>query len=284
MKTNYLIISFLFFSASLYSQNYCTITGNVSNAESGRKIIGAKVLIKNLNLRVSTDVNGNFTIENIPEGKHILKVSRIDYLAYQDTIAFSSENKNVNITISLKYDRPEIISKPEIEDYQNRLQKLAQKDSLLRIHTDSMKYQNGGVIVYLTFTNLSDETLYIIKELPCFHIMKPLVYNEDGFVNANCFFAGCDVIPYPLINESDLIKLEPHKSVSYPPKDLLVYNFNFLPIGKYKVGIKYTFGGPSSLTGLYSKPQDDAILIALRGEYFSDNFMFFTSVHPVFHN
>jgi len=270
-----MIILILLFSTFIYSQNNCTITGNVSDAVTGQKLIGATVLIENLQLGASTDVNGNFNIENIPEGKYILRVSYVGYLDYWDTI---SVNKNINNTISLKVNSgPVIIRKPEIEDYQNRLLKYAEKNNLLKIHIDSLQHQNGRVIVYSTFSNLSDEPIYIIKEKPCFRIIKPLVYNEGGFVNGNGISLECDVMPYRLIDESDLFKLEPSESISYPSTELYLYNFNLLPKGKYKVGIKYMFGGPSSLTGLYSKPQDDAILIALRGEYFSDNFLIFTN-------
>ena len=181
----------------------------------------------------------------------------------------------MSVEVYLKRYNATIIRKPEIEEYHLRLDKLASKNNLLKINVDSLEKQEGKIIVYSTFTNLSLEPIYIIKERPCFRVIKPQVFRKNTFIKNNAVSLDCDVMPYGLINNSDLIIIEPYKSISYPATELFLYSFNYLPKGEYQIGIKYTFGGPSSLGGIFGKPEDDAILIALRGEYISENFLLF---------
>jgi CarboxypepD_reg-like domain len=276
MKSKIVFVLIIAFSSCTYSQSYYTLTGHVSDAENGDNLIGANIVVLGLNLGAATDVNGNFIIKNIPNGVHIIKCDYIGYKFRKDTVQFSGEEKTVNLKIELKIPRGTIIFNPEIEEYQNRLKKLAEKDSLLNIHIDSLKYNDGNVTAFLKFINLSSDTLYVIKACSCFHVIKSSVIslNDSGIVKSNVILLDCDVMPYSLINMSDLIMIKPFTTIEYPPTPIYEYNFNFkwFPVGKYSLRVKYKFGGPASLSGSYASPLDDAILLALRGEFNSDNY------------
>ncbi len=58
-----------------------TIRGKVIDQESLTPVIGANIIILDTNplLGASTDVNGEFKIQNVPVGRHTLKVSSIGY-------------------------------------------------------------------------------------------------------------------------------------------------------------------------------------------------------------
>jgi TonB-dependent receptor len=56
------------------------ITGIISDKKTGEGIIGASVLIENINRGAVTDINGKFSIDGISPGKYIVKIS---YLSYQ---------------------------------------------------------------------------------------------------------------------------------------------------------------------------------------------------------
>ncbi len=106
-----------------------------------------------------------------------------------------------------------------------------------------------------------------------------MVYKDDEFVKRNSISLGCDIIPYGLINMTDLIKLSPGESTKYPLTRLFLYSFSYLPNGEYKISIQYIFGGPDSLHGIFIAPEDDAILLALRGKFSSENFVNFNNIY-----
>lgn len=56
-----------------------TITGSVKHARSKAPIPGANILIIGLNIGAAADVNGNFTIKNVPAGKYELRASSVGY-------------------------------------------------------------------------------------------------------------------------------------------------------------------------------------------------------------
>ena len=54
-----------------------TVTGSVIDAETGEPVIGAAVKVVGTTMGAATDVNGKFTIQNVPENSKLLNVSFI---------------------------------------------------------------------------------------------------------------------------------------------------------------------------------------------------------------
>jgi len=88
-----LIYSFVFVNI-IFSQNF-KITGTVADASNGEKLIGATVMIKDLGVGSTTDVNGNYAIENLKAGVYEVSVSYIGY---------TSKKKNVSVEKNVKVD------------------------------------------------------------------------------------------------------------------------------------------------------------------------------------
>ncbi|MBI4646062.1 MAG: TonB-dependent receptor [Bacteroidia bacterium] len=81
-----LIIILSFCVYSTFSQNYTqTIKGTVTDKDSKFPLIGANVIITTTNppLGSPTDEKGNFSIKNVPVGRHTLKIT---YLGYEEQI------------------------------------------------------------------------------------------------------------------------------------------------------------------------------------------------------
>ena len=54
------------------------VTGTV-NDDGGSPLIGANVMVEGTDIGAATDVNGNFTISNVPDGRITLVVTMIGY-------------------------------------------------------------------------------------------------------------------------------------------------------------------------------------------------------------
>ena len=79
------------------------VSGRVID-ELGLGLPGANVLIVDLNKGIPTDVNGNFTLIDIPPGEHTLKVSFIGYKAYETKISvIAGTTSNIKISMEPGY-------------------------------------------------------------------------------------------------------------------------------------------------------------------------------------
>jgi len=63
---------------SLYAQKG-SITGKVTNVETGEALVGANIVIQGTTLGAATGINGNYIIRNVPIGTYTLKVTFIGY-------------------------------------------------------------------------------------------------------------------------------------------------------------------------------------------------------------
>ena len=100
MKQVIYIIAF-FISALSFSQNTCSITGQVLDAEeSNAPLMFAKVFIKENGAETLSDEKGNFKFENLAEDTYTLVFSFVGYetKAYETKI---TPNTVTNIKLSL---------------------------------------------------------------------------------------------------------------------------------------------------------------------------------------
>ncbi len=80
MKKVLLLLFLLLSLANLYAQNG-RITGFVYDSNTGDPLVGANAYIENTAYGAATDLNGKFTILNIPAGYYVLKIK---YMGYQE--------------------------------------------------------------------------------------------------------------------------------------------------------------------------------------------------------
>ena len=95
----YLVVFFTFFSfISSFSQEKFTISGYVTDANTGENIIGVNVFCKNLNLGVITNTYGYYSL-TLPKGNHEVHYSFIGYTSQKNNINL---NKNIVANINFK--------------------------------------------------------------------------------------------------------------------------------------------------------------------------------------
>jgi len=93
-----LLFSLLFIAVSplIYAQN--TISGQVTNAETGEPVFSANIYFPELGKGDMTDIDGNFSVENIPNGKFKVVISSVGFATYSNELDFP-ETSSLNITL-----------------------------------------------------------------------------------------------------------------------------------------------------------------------------------------
>lgn len=66
-----------------------TVTGTVTDKADGTPIIGATVSVPDLRRGSITDVNGHYTLDNLPRGVYLVQVSYVGYATYTQRVDFS---------------------------------------------------------------------------------------------------------------------------------------------------------------------------------------------------
>ncbi|MCB9033285.1 MAG: TonB-dependent receptor [Chitinophagales bacterium] len=94
MKQLFFLIS-QFTLISLFAQTG-VITGTIYDEINNEPLIGANILIQNTNYGAITDVDGNYTIENLPTGLYNVQVT---YIGYQTQTRFEVEVTNAKPVI-----------------------------------------------------------------------------------------------------------------------------------------------------------------------------------------
>ena len=96
MKKIFLLVIFLF-SLNINSQNNFTLSGYVLDSQTNELVIGASVIIDELNIGTITNSYGFFSI-TIKEGNYSVKTQN---LVYKDDLQIISLNKNIILNIYL---------------------------------------------------------------------------------------------------------------------------------------------------------------------------------------
>ena len=84
---------------SAYAQTG-TLSGTISDAASGETLPGSNIIIVELSRGSATDVDGNYTIENIPVGTYTVRASFLGYSVNEQNVNISSGENTLNIQLS----------------------------------------------------------------------------------------------------------------------------------------------------------------------------------------
>ena len=96
-KSSYIIFSF-FLLFSLHIKAQFNLSGNIVD-DNGNAVIGAYIKIPNLNLASSTNINGDYSIENISKGELNIEFSAVGFWSKKINV-----NKDLILNIVLKED------------------------------------------------------------------------------------------------------------------------------------------------------------------------------------
>ncbi len=72
-----LLMTCLFIGIGLVNAQVSKVTGNVTSDEDGLPVVGASVLVKGTTVGTVTDIDGNFTLSNVPSSAETLVISFI---------------------------------------------------------------------------------------------------------------------------------------------------------------------------------------------------------------
>ena len=78
------------------------ISGKVTDKETGSGLPGANVFLVNTSIGVATDINGNYTITNVPEGDYTLRASYLGYNTVNVDIKIIPGNVTLNNNFELE--------------------------------------------------------------------------------------------------------------------------------------------------------------------------------------
>lgn len=94
--------------AGLFAQSTGTLSGTVTDAKTGEPLIGATVLLEGTELGDATDVNGRYTITNIPARTYNVKASFVGFVSQiKFNVVIRSEG-NIDINFQLQEDVREL--------------------------------------------------------------------------------------------------------------------------------------------------------------------------------
>ncbi len=91
------VIILLLLPVLLFAGTTGKLTGKVTDASTGEPLIGVNILLEGTTLGAATDVNGNYTILNIPPGLYSVRISFIGYT----TITVNNVRILVDLTTTL---------------------------------------------------------------------------------------------------------------------------------------------------------------------------------------
>lgn len=80
-----------------------SVEGTVYDGEAGEALPGATVLLEEPNIGAATDANGNYTLDNVPEGTHTLQVSFVGFLTHEEEIEVAA-NQSLTVDVELEPD------------------------------------------------------------------------------------------------------------------------------------------------------------------------------------
>ncbi len=67
--------------------------GTIKDAKTNLPVVGASVYLVDIKVGGSTDTNGFFTLENIPEGKHLVEISHIGYSTTAEQVTIEGDTR-----------------------------------------------------------------------------------------------------------------------------------------------------------------------------------------------
>jgi len=110
-KSTYLLLSIFFLSLTLAAQNGGIVRGNIFDKENGEPIIYGNVLLRGTSLGANTDLDGFFSLANVPPGKYKLVAT---YIGYDSTVVDINVEKNGSIVYKRIFLSPSAVQLEEV--------------------------------------------------------------------------------------------------------------------------------------------------------------------------
>ena len=92
------VISAGAFTSTAFAQNG-TLTGTVTDQRTGESLPGVNILVQELERGAATDLDGNYTIQNLPYGTYNLRVTFVGYRTVNIEVEINSSEQTLNIQL-----------------------------------------------------------------------------------------------------------------------------------------------------------------------------------------
>lgn len=90
----------LFLSVSAYAQSG-SLTGEVTDAETGEALIGATVYIESIQRGAQTNLDGQYTINDIPSGTYTVSITYVGYQSFEEEVQIGSGTTTLDAALSV---------------------------------------------------------------------------------------------------------------------------------------------------------------------------------------
>ena len=111
MRHIFTLLTVFVFSGSLFAES--AITGNVKSDKTQEALAGVNIILIGTDYGAASDENGNFRIENVPEGSYELEVSHIGFQSVTRNITLEDETRHLNFRLTPRsLISPQVIVEP----------------------------------------------------------------------------------------------------------------------------------------------------------------------------
>lgn len=110
------IFSLLFLSANLFAQSAITITGTITEAETGEAVIGASVQVKGTIAGTITDANGNFSITTKEKLPLVLTISYMGFESYEASVSDAATKVEAKLKIKALNQNEVVVTASRVEE------------------------------------------------------------------------------------------------------------------------------------------------------------------------
>ncbi len=93
------VVCIAFYAVPAFAQSG-SITGTITDASTGEPLVGATVFIESLQRGAGTDVNGKYTISNVPTGTYSLTSKYIGFKNFSTTVEIGNSTLTLDIQLS----------------------------------------------------------------------------------------------------------------------------------------------------------------------------------------
>lgn len=177
----FLLTCMMLSASMLFAQK--TASGTVTDKSTGEPVIGASVLVEGTNIGVATDVNGNFTISNVPETAKTLKIS---YIGMEDLQTYVGTNMKVKMNpVAITTDDVVIVAygtqkKESLTGAVNQINSDKIEDRILTSVTGALEGAAPGVQVNNTYGEPGSSPSILIRGIGTINGTTAPLYIVDG--------------------------------------------------------------------------------------------------------